>query len=338
MATLIMKTALLLITLFILALPATAAVPPGRIVVYSSPAGAQACIDNTHCDITPATFPVEGNAYHMIVVTETGYRDWIETIYVTSDQASTVTAYLDLDPALTTIQVNVTPGGGTICLDNSQCRESVGTVNSTASTVFTGVSEGYHTISVDSPPGYADTMKLVQVKLGKTTLVNITLEAIITTPTTAPAPVPSTGMIRVYVDRTGSTICLDNAHCVYNVGGSPGPGTGTTIFNDVTVNETHIVTVAADGYEPFSAKVSVDKNLITKVDVTLHPITSVTTVPTTTSPPETTVKETTIVVTMIPTTTTTILPIQTRSGLDAVPALGALALCSMVFFFRKNRE
>jgi hypothetical protein len=331
------KTAFLLVLLLLLVLPATAAVPPGRIIVYSTPSGANACIDNTDCDITPSTFAVEGNAWHMIVVTETGYRDWIETVYVTSDQASTVNAYLDLNPDLTAIQVNVTPGGGTVCLDNSQCRENVGTVNSTGSTLFTGVSPGYHTISVDSPAGYMNTMKLVQVNLGKTTNVNIILEAIIATPTTAPTPIPATGMVRVYVDRTGSTICIDNGHCVYNVGGSPGPGTGTMVFNDVTVNKTHIVTVAADGYEPFSKVVFVGKDEIVKVDVWLQPIDTVTTVPTTTTPPVTTVPETTIVVTMIPATTITVLPIQTRSGLDAVPVLGALALCGMVLLFRKNR-
>jgi hypothetical protein len=329
-----LRTAFLLVLLVLLVLPAMAAVPPGRIIVYSTPPGANACIDTTNCDITPTTFAVEGNAWHMIVVTEKGYRDWIDTVYVTSDQSSVANAYLDLDPAITGIQVNVTPGGGTVCVDNSQCRENLGTVNSTGSTLFTGVSPGYHTISVTSPAGYADTMKLVQVNLGKTTEVNLTLEVFIAPPTTIKPPNPVTGMVRVYVDRTGSTICIDNAHCVYNVGGSPGPGTGTTFFNDVTVNETHIVTVAADGYEPFSATVSVEKDLIAKVDVSLQPIAGRTIVPTTTSPPVTTVPVTTVP----PATTMPTLPLQTRSGLDAVPVLGALALCGMVFLFKKGRE
>ena len=335
MSNLALRTAFLLVLLVLLVLPAIAAVPTGRIIVYSTPSGANACIDTTNCDITPTTFAVEGNAWHMIVVKENGYRDWIDTVYVTSDQSSVANAYLDLDPATTSVRVNVTPGGGTVCLDNSQCRENVGTVSSTGSTVFTGVSPGYHTISVTSPAGYADTMKLVQVNLGKTTEVNITLDVFTPTPTTEKPPNPVTGMVRVYVDRTGSTICIDNEHCVYNVGGSPGPGTGTTIFNYVTVNETHIVTVAADGYEPFSARVSVEKDLIAKVDVSLQPIAGRTPVPTT-SPPVTTVP-----VTTVPPATTTpppTLPVQTRSGLDAVPVLGALALCGLVFLIKKGRE
>jgi hypothetical protein len=331
------KTILLIAFLLLLALPATAAVPPGRITVYSSPSGANACIDNKDCEITPATFAVEGNAWHMIVVTEKGYRDWTDTIYVSSDLTSTANAYLDLDPAATAIHVNVTPGGGTVCLDNTQCRAPVGMVNGTGSTLYTGVSPGYHTISVESPVDYLDTTKLVEVELGKVSEINIMLEAFIAPPTPTKAPPVATGLVRVYVDRKGSTICIDNAHCVYNVGGNPGPGTGTTVFDLVTANETHIVTVAADGYEPFSKTVMVDKDTIQRVDVSLQPIAGVITVPTTTSPPVSTL----VATTTLPVTTTTpppTMPLSTRSGLDALPLLGALALCGIALRFTKDRE
>jgi hypothetical protein len=330
------RTMLIIAILLFLVLPAVALVPPGRITVYSAPSGSQACIDNKNCDITPATFAVEGNAWHMIVVTESGYQDWIDTVYVTSDLTSVVNAYLDLEPAATAILANVTPGGGTICLDNSQCRANVGTINSTGSTLFTGMSPGFHTLSVESPAGYMDTSNLVKVSLGKISEVNITLEQIIVTPTTIKSPDLPTGMVRVYVDRTGSTICIDNSHCVYNVGGSPGPGTGTTVFDYVTANETHIVTVAADGYEPFAATVSVGKDLIENVDVKLEPIAGtisrMTTIPTTTIavPVTTTVQPTT-------NTPPPTMPLPTRSPLDAAMVLSALALCSMFLLFRKNR-
>jgi hypothetical protein len=330
------KIIFLIALILLLALPATATVPPGRITVYSTPSGAQVCIDSNNCDITPATFAVEGNAWHMIVVNETGYRDWVDTVYVTSDMTSTVNAYLDQDPATTAIHINVTPGGGTVCLDNSQCRADVGTINSTGSTLYTGVSPGYHTISVESPAGYVDSMKLVQVNLGKTTEVNITLDVFITTPTPTLTPVPATGMVRVYVDHTGSTVCLDNTRCVHNLGGDPGQKTGTMVFDHVTANETHIVTIAADGYEPFSATVTVGRDLISTVDVTLRPsggvmVTTVpTTIPATAQPLVTTV-------TIITGASSPAKPIQTRSPMDVVPVLGALALCGMVFLLWKDR-
>jgi len=318
------RIALAIVVLVLLVVPSLAlAPPPGRIVVYSTPTGALACIDNKDCDTTGATFTVEGNTWHKVVVTEIGYLEWTENVYVTSDQTSMVTAYLDLDPDATGIRVSVTPGGGTVCLDNSQCQ--VNATGRTMITLFKGVSPGFHTISVESPSGYADTMELVQVTLGKITDVSIGLEPSVipaTTATTATPATPATGTIRVYVDRTGSTICIDNVDCFVNVGGSPGPGTGTSVFNEVTADQTHLITVAAEGYKPVSAKVSVGKDQLATVDVTLQPLTAETILPTLPPSP--------------PPMESAPLPQPTRAGLGALPVLGALALCGAGVLFRKG--
>jgi hypothetical protein len=312
------KTIILVVLFLLIALPATADVAPGKITVFSTPSGALACIDTTDCDTTTATFTAEGNTWHTVVVTEKGYRLWTENVFVTSDQTSVVNAFLDLNPAATGIRVFVTPGGGSICLDNGQCRLLGGLDGGTGSTLFTGVSPGYHTISVKAPVGNVDTTELVQVSMGRITDVSISLDPVISsTP-------PATGTVRVYVDRTGSTICIDTVDCFINVGGSPGPGTGTVVFNEVRADETHTITVTADGYRPVSRTVTVAQDLITTVDVSLNPITEVTTalpLPTSTgtAPPET-------------------MPLPTRSGPGAVPVLGALVLCSVFFLFRKNRK
>jgi hypothetical protein len=189
------------------------------------------------------------------------------------------------------------------------------------------VSPGYHTVSIESPVDYQDTTQLVQVTLGKTTDVTIELSAFIVPPTTTPPVSPSTGTVRVYVDRTGSTICIDNVDCYINVGGSSGPGTGTAIFNDVTTDKAHIVTVAADGYRPVSTPVTVTKDMITTVDVTLQPVNGQTTIPTLT---------TTLSATQQPTVPPT-MP-TARSAPGVVPVIGALTLCGAVLLFRNNRE
>ena len=312
------KTALLLVLLILLAVPAMALVPPGRITVYSTPTGALACIDNKDCDTTGATFMAEGNAWHTVIITEKGYRDWTDTVYVTSDQTSMVDAYLDLNSAATAIRVSMVPGGGSVCLDNSRCQANV-----TGSTLFTGVSPGYHTLSVKSPAGYEDTTELVQVTLGKITDVSITLDPVVISITPANPANSATGNVRVYVDRTGSTICIDNVDCFVNVGGTPGPGTGTTVFNEVTANVVHTISVAADGYKPVSAKVAVGKDEISTVNIKLQPLE----------------KETT----SLPTLTPTLLPTEptpqpTRAGLDVISLIGALALCSAVFLLQKEGE
>jgi hypothetical protein len=326
------KTLLILALIFLLAAPAIAAVTPGRITVYSTPSGANVCIDNDDCDITPATFSVEGNAWHMIVVTEKGYRDWTETVYVTSAMTSTASAFLDQDPDATGILVSVTPGSGKICLDNNVCRDNVGLISGNGSTLFTGVSAGYHTISVESPAGYEDTMKLVEVKLGKITSIGITLDTVVTTPPTSRTPIPATGMVRVYVDMTGSTICIDNARCQYNVGGDSTSGTGTMVFDYVTANELHTITVAADGYEPFSTSVAVERDLIASVDVKLRPKGGVAPVKTTTAIPVSTATTPVITATPPPTMPTA------RSDPGAAPVLGVLVLFGAVALFRNNRK
>jgi hypothetical protein len=314
------RTALFVVLLVLLAIPVLAAVPPGRISVFSSPSGAMACLDSGSCDITSATFTVEGNAWHKVTVTAKGYQPWSQNVYVTSDQTSMIEAYLDRDPNTTAVKVTIRPGGGIICLDNIDCRANVGANSTSGSTLFTGVSEGYHTVSVEAPADYQDTTRLVKVEPGKITEVDIGLDMFIAPATTTPAAPRATGSIRVYVDRTGSTVCLNNGDCYVNVGGSPGPGTGTVVFSDVTAGEAQIITIAADGYMPVSTAITVGKDQIATADVSLRPVSGVTTV--TTHP---TVQQPTVPPTM-PTA---------RSGLDVVPVLGALTLCSAIFLFRK---
>jgi hypothetical protein len=317
-------TLLAVLFLLLLAVPVMAVVPPGRITVNSVPTGALACIDNTTCDTTTATFTVEGNAWHSVIVTEKGYTKWTEDVYVTSDQISMVSAYLDRDPDATIILVTLTQGSGTICLDNSDCRANVGMGGSNRSTLFKGVSPGYHTISVEASADYLDATELVQVTMGKVSDVSISLTPFIAPATPAPAADKATGTVRVYVDRTGSTICIDNVNCYVNVGGSSGPGTGTVVFDEVTVDIAHIITVAADGYRPVSTPITVVKDMITTVDISLQPITVGTTVPTPTT--------STIPATVPPTMPTG------RSAPGLLPVIGALVLCGTVFILRTYRK
>lgn len=316
------RTILAVVLFLLLALPAAAEVPAGRITVYSTPSGALACIDGGTCDFTTTTFTVTGNSLHTVTVREKGYRPWSENVYVTADQTSRVDAYLDLDPDATGIKVSIRPGGATVCMDNMDCRANVGANTTSGTTLFRGVSPGYHTISVEAPPDYEDTTRLVQVEQGKVTDVTIELVAFIApvTVTSAPAAARATGSIRVYVDRTGSTVCLDNTDCYVKVGGSPGPGTGTVVFSDVTAGEVHIITIAADGYRPVSTGITVGKDQVATADVSLQPLGSGTTEMTTVASRQQTVPPT------MPTA---------RSPTGPLVIIAALGLAGLLFFSRK---
>jgi hypothetical protein len=321
-----MKSVILITFLLLLAIHAQGLVAPGRIIVHSTPVGAVACIDAVDCDTTDATFTASGNTWHSVVVSSKGYLQWSDSVYVVSNQNNMVDAEMVLNPSATVLQVDMTPGGGTVCLDTSQCHANVGTLSSSGSTQFTGVSEGYHTITVESPAGYLDYYTPVYVNLAKITYVTITLNPLIS-PVTYPTPVVTpavtgTGTVRVYVDKSGSTVCLDTVNCRMNVGGTAGPGTGTTLFTNVTADYVHSISIDADGYKPYSTQVSVGKDLINTVDVSLQPLAVATTAAPTPTP-----------ATLIP-GTPTLLP--TRAGLDAVPVLGALVLCGAFFLFRNK--
>ena len=321
------NTILVIGLLLFLAVPCLGAVSPGRLTVFSTPTGALACIDNATCDTTGTTFTVEGNAWHTVVITQKGYSARTDRVYVTADQINEVDAYLDLDPEATAVNVSVHPGGGTICLDNMDCRAHVGAAGSTGQTRYTGVSPGYHTISVESPAGFQDASQLVKVDLGKTSEISIELSASGTPVVTTGSESVSTGTVRIYVDRTGSTICLDTTDCYVNVGGSAGPGTGTAVFSDVTTDKAHIITVTTDGYRTVSTPVTVTKDMITTVDISLLPLNG----PGTSSP---------ITTASVPVQQNTQPPVapSTRSASGTIPVFGALALCGAFVLARNNRQ
>ena len=319
-------------------IPGQEGVTPGRITVFSTPSFAYVCIDNVQCDTTPANFEVSGNAWHTVNVTQSGYLEWFDTIYVLTDQTSLVTADMQVDNGITGIQVFVKPGGGTVCLDNSLCHPDVGSASGTGSTQFMGLNEGYHTITVNRTEGYQpySTMPYVTERGFTTIHINlypvsfptdpktnqpyVTVGGFVTIPIATnqvtPTPAPPTGAIRVYVNRIGSTICIDGGDCRKNVGGTAGPGTGTTVFTDVTANVSHQITVTTDGYEPSSTQVTVSKDQLSTVDVRLLSLTGTSPASSTTEPAHQ--------------------PTQATPG--TVPVLGALVLCGVVVLYGKYRK
>ena len=242
--------------------PTPAAIPPGRLTVVSLPSSAKACVDDTACDTTPAEFRVSGNAWHAVTVRGPGYQSWSGPVYVLAGRASLVSA--DLQPAspVPGLRVSVNPGGGMICLDETWCQAGAG---SSGGTLFQRVSEGFHTIRVNNTEGYRTFSVKRYVTAEGITAVSINLE-----PVTAASP--EAGTVRVLVDRYGSTICVDATDCRTHVGGTTGPGPGSAEFANVTAGIPHTITVTAEGFEPWSANLSITPDQLTEVRVSLRPL------------------------------------------------------------------
>jgi hypothetical protein len=301
------KTALLLIALLLLASQVQALVPPGRITVTSNPSTANACVDNTQCDSTTAIFTVEGNSWHTVTVTAAGYEPWSGSVFVTTGQSAAVNADLQINPDVTGIRVFVRPGGGNVCLDSVLCHISLGAPGSTGSTVFTGVSPGFHTVTVDSTDSFQDASVRAHVIMGSIATIVIDL---------TPASIP-TGTIRVYVNPPGSKVCIDNGDCRGNVGGNDVTGTGFVDFAGVTVDAPHTISVTADGFTPASTQVQVGPERVGVVNVVLKPVPVTTPMPT-------------------PLPVALPSPLRTQSSPGLVPVLGGLSLCGVLVLFRKK--
>ena len=312
--------------------PARPFVAPGRITVLSRPPYAHVCIDDRKCDTTPADFVVTGNARHMVNITQSGYLDWSENLFIPAGRTSLVNATLQRDTGTNGIQVFVKPGGGMVCLDTSQCHAGVGSADSTGQHAVFGTERGYHIITVNNTAGYRSNATRLYVAQRGFISITITLDPLsapATRPTdtvggfvTIPAgpetvsltPVPPPGRIRVYVNPTGSTVCLDAGDCRTNVGGTAGPGTGFVDFSSVPANVTHTVSVTEDGFLPASSPVTVGPGKVSTVNFVLQPAPATTPVPPTPEPA----------------------PLPTRSGPNAVPVLSILAICGAFVLFRRD--
>jgi inhibitor of cysteine peptidase len=250
----------ILITLLLLLVVQVQGLAPGRLTIYSTPSGAVACIDTVYCDTTDATFMVSGNAWHSIVVTNKGYLPWTDYIFVTSGHSHMVNAILDLNPLKTVLQVDITPGSGTVCLDSDQCHANVGMFGSSGSTQFTGVSPGYHTISVWSPAGYQDYFTTVYVDLAKSTYVTIDLKPLIMPATTItplvtpaiPKPSPASvltpvkvGQLVVTEEQNKATVTIKQSDVII-VRLQENPTTGNQ-WNLITTPGLHVI---SDNYVP----------------------------------------------------------------------------------------
>lgn len=311
---------------------------PGRITVWSEPSFATVCIDFTQCDTTPANFAVSGNAWHTVNVTQSGYLVWSRGIYVLTDQTSLVNATLLPDNRITGIQVFVKPARGTVCLDGIECHTAAGTAGGTGVTQFTGLEEGYHSITVNATEGYLSYSTRAYVTQRGFIMVHITLDPVpvrVDPNTSLPVvttggfatiprqpdlvsatPALPTGAVRIYVDRVGSTICIDDRDCREQVGGASGPGLGTTVYTDVVADIPHTVNVSAEGYRLSSSRITVGAGKVSTLNITLALLNA-----TTRDAPATTI---------LPD------PGTPPASADLAPVIGVLAACVTVFFYRRG--
>ena len=289
-------------------------VSTGNIEVHSTPY-ATACVDGGDCQPTTATFSgLAGNSYHTITVSLNGYQTYYDTVLVTPRDTSVVDAVLQpSSPATGSVQIYITPGGGTICIDGGQCVDNVGTTDGSGSHQFIGImANAYHTVTVTAN-GYQRFITEIYVQPDQVNEANIYLQ-----PLTSP-----TGSVQVYITPGGGTVCLDGARCDANVGSRD--GTGSTRFAGVQADSQHTITVTTTGYLPYSSHFMVLPNQINELDISLQQLaqpTAAPIIPATTALP--------------PPVSTTPIPRPTQSPVSAVMVILAIGICGAVLLFGKR--
>ncbi len=169
-------------------------VPPGSILVKSTPSLATVYLDNIYKGITPLSLDNIGPGSHVIVLRKTGYNDYRTSINVVSGKTVTVSATLvPVGQKSGALNIKSTPSGAVIYLD---------TVNkgSTPMTI-SNIQAGTHTLTLKKT-GYKDYTTIVGIIAGRTTNLSLSM-------TKLPA---TTGSIAVNSIPQGATILLDGVN------------------------------------------------------------------------------------------------------------------------------
>lgn len=211
-----------------------------------------------------------------------------------------------------TIQINVHPGGGTVCLDTT-CRDNQGVPGGTSTTVFENVEAGrYHMLNVYGTDGYEPYLGQVFLDAKGTPLSrDIYLDPL-------PAQSTGTGTLRVFITPDGGKVCLDRM-CELSSGDRT--GSWSVEYTEAAANSNHTLTITNDGYETYTAQVHLMPGETTTMTIALHPLPAGSTQPVTPAPTQSPVAG---------------LPGPTRAALPGTVAVLAVGLLGIAYMRKKE--
>lgn len=175
-----------------------------------------------------------------------------------------------------TIQLNIHPGGGTVCL-GTVCKANLAMEGGFGSVLFENVEAGrYYMVNVYGVEGYKPYLKQVYLDPLSTTLTrDISLDPV-------PAASTGTGTVRISVTPDGGKVCLDR---MCEVSSGDRTGSWSVEFTDVSANTYHTLSVTNEGYETWTSEVRLLPGQTSTMSVTIKPLAPGSTpVPVTTPP------------------------------------------------------
>jgi hypothetical protein len=157
----------------------------GSVVITSMPGATVYMDSNSQGKIGSGgtlTLPSVTSGNHIIKVSQAGYNDWINTVYIQPNYQNTITAVLTpigpnptQVPATGGLNIVSSPSGAETYVDNLY--------KGYTPAMLTGITPGVHSITLKYT-GYVDSSASATVNAGQTTPVAITMTA-------APVPTPT---------------------------------------------------------------------------------------------------------------------------------------------------
>lgn len=210
------------------------------------------------------------------------------------------------------IQLNVHPGGGTVCI-GTVCKDNPATADGVGTVIFDDLETGQsYLVNIFGVEGYKPYLKQIHLDPLRTILVrDITLEPLPAVPT-------GTASVMVYVTPDGSRVCLDRM-CEVSTG--DGTGSWSVEFATVEASKYHTLSVIKDGYETWSTELRLLPGQKSSLSVTLTPLPAGSATPHTPAPDPTATPE----------------PSPTAAPLPGVIALLAVVACGALLLRRVRK-
>jgi hypothetical protein len=239
----------------------------GSLNISSSPADAGIWIDQVYYGKTPQVIGGLAAGTHSLTLKKAGFYDLKQGFEITAGQTTRTNLALagyPAQPGYGSIQVDSTPGGAAIFLNN----------NYQGSTKATGeafdineLTPGIYTLKL-TLPNYQTYIVTNDIREGMV----YDIHAVMVPAAPGPAPV-TTGAITVRSSPSGANIYLDNAY----------RGLTPLTLADIPPGN-HAIVLKLSGYQDWQSSVNVPAGSITDVSGTLSP--SPTTYPTALAPPQ----------------------------------------------------
>ncbi len=231
----------------------------GSIQVISSPGGADLYIDGIYRGVTATTVGNLIAGDHNVLLKLSGYRDYTETVTVTSGRVTIVKPNLiqNTQPVTGDLQVSSDPAGASIYLDNT----FQGLTQPGSHTELTGITPGTHLLLL-TRENYQEYSSTVQITQGQVTVIAASL---------TPSPAGSNATLQIASDPEGADVFLDNRFS----------GITPVTLQSVSPGSYHVL-IKLNGYSDHSTVVNLTSGQSALVSVALTP--AVTPTPTTGSP------------------------------------------------------